>query len=117
MIRRPPRSTLFPYTTLFRSVAEQRRDALAQIHVLSPRAGEHRSQLAVRERAHERDDARHPPDDEQQARSMDLAEDLRRDDEDPRPDHRTDDEGGGVEPGDRLDEIGLRLLGGGHVAR
>src|SRR2546426_8228020 len=25
MIRRPPRSTLFPYTTLFRSVAEQRR--------------------------------------------------------------------------------------------
>src|SRR3989337_4273640 len=23
MIRRPPRSTLFPYTTLFRSVAEQ----------------------------------------------------------------------------------------------
>src|SRR5258707_11910839 len=25
MIRRPPRSTLFPYTTLFRSVARQRR--------------------------------------------------------------------------------------------
>src|SRR2546430_4250408 len=25
MIRRPPRSTLFPYTTLFRSVAEPRR--------------------------------------------------------------------------------------------
>src|SRR3712207_7375281 len=25
MIRRPPRSTLFPYTTLFRSVAEQLR--------------------------------------------------------------------------------------------
>src|SRR3712207_7940566 len=32
MIRRPPRSTLFPYTTLFRSVGEQRaqdRDDLA----------------------------------------------------------------------------------------
>src|SRR3712207_8471757 len=28
MIRRPPRSTLFPYTTLFRS----RRDALASVH-------------------------------------------------------------------------------------
>src|SRR3712207_7321906 len=28
MIRRPPRSTLFPYTTLFRSVREQRVDAL-----------------------------------------------------------------------------------------
>src|SRR2546421_8240668 len=25
MIRRPPRSTLFPYTTLFRSVRDQRR--------------------------------------------------------------------------------------------
>src|SRR2546426_10550296 len=31
MIRRPPRSTLFPYTTLFRSLVTQarRRDALA----------------------------------------------------------------------------------------
>src|SRR3712207_7659238 len=27
MIRRPPRSTLFPYTTLFRSVAHRRRRA------------------------------------------------------------------------------------------
>src|SRR2546430_11188788 len=27
MIRRPPRSTLFPYTTLFRSVGTQRREA------------------------------------------------------------------------------------------
>src|SRR5882762_10760538 len=26
MIRRPPRSTLFPYTTLFRSIAEHQRD-------------------------------------------------------------------------------------------
>src|SRR3712207_8976050 len=29
MIRRPPRSTLFPYTTLFRSQAHRRRDAAA----------------------------------------------------------------------------------------
>src|SRR5258707_10000419 len=29
MIRRPPRSTLFPYTTLFRSAAEGRRDSAA----------------------------------------------------------------------------------------
>src|SRR2546430_5202726 len=28
MIRRPPRSTLFPYTTLFRSVHQDRRHAL-----------------------------------------------------------------------------------------
>src|SRR3712207_7014556 len=33
MIRRPPRSTLFPYTTLFRSVGERRR------RHLPPRAG------------------------------------------------------------------------------
>src|SRR5438270_8753278 len=30
MIRRPPRSTLFPYTTLFRSVDRRRNDAVAQ---------------------------------------------------------------------------------------
>src|SRR2546426_7055796 len=33
MIRRPPRSTLFPYTTLFRSLRRQRLD-LMQIHNL-----------------------------------------------------------------------------------
>src|SRR3712207_7876036 len=33
MIRRPPRSTLFPYTTLFRSaVSERRRDCAARSH-------------------------------------------------------------------------------------
>src|SRR2546429_6358055 len=34
MIRRPPRSTLFPYTTLFRSLA-------AAVHHLERREGEH----------------------------------------------------------------------------
>src|SRR2546422_11132586 len=29
MIRRPPRSTLFPYTTLFRSSADEQLDAIA----------------------------------------------------------------------------------------
>src|SRR5256885_4219775 len=37
MIRRPPRSTLFPYTTLFRSSAA--RDAWTRIAALPPRAG------------------------------------------------------------------------------
>src|SRR5688572_31159348 len=32
MIRRPPRSTLFPYTTLFRSVREQPVEARADQH-------------------------------------------------------------------------------------
>src|SRR5258708_37699395 len=30
MIRRPPRSTLFPYTTLFRSLGAEARDALGR---------------------------------------------------------------------------------------
>src|SRR5947207_7420634 len=48
MIRRPPRSTLFPYTTLFRSVAERAR--LAQIaEVLNRRwrVGEERRQVGI----------------------------------------------------------------------
>src|SRR5256885_9492929 len=32
MIRRPPRSTLFPYTTLFRSIARGIRDAVLAPH-------------------------------------------------------------------------------------
>src|SRR2546422_1542389 len=31
MIRRPPRSTLFPYTTLFRSLVRQRRELVVQL--------------------------------------------------------------------------------------
>src|SRR2546422_5573651 len=50
MIRRPPRSTLFPYTTLFRSV---RRRHTARRH--GPRVGPRRGrQLAVVEHADER---------------------------------------------------------------
>src|SRR5436305_9217867 len=61
MIRRPPRSTLFPYTTLFRS----RRRAIARVrellregdvrvlerlvvHVVPPRSEEHTSELQSR---------------------------------------------------------------------
>src|SRR5690349_24125075 len=35
MIRRPPRSTLFPYTTLFRSVVDHRVDELPVAHALA----------------------------------------------------------------------------------
>src|SRR5258707_6715957 len=34
MIRRPPRSTLFPYTTLFRSLQEAARPSLIVVHGL-----------------------------------------------------------------------------------
>src|SRR3712207_8883301 len=33
MIRRPPRSTLFPYTTLFRSAGRRRRSLLAAVRL------------------------------------------------------------------------------------
>src|SRR5256885_8718544 len=43
MIRRPPRSTLFPYTTLFRSGIEMRRDFGAiMIFAWRPHHGRHR---------------------------------------------------------------------------
>src|SRR3712207_8349304 len=38
MIRRPPRSTLFPYTTLFRSPGQTRRDGRGIQKVLHPAA-------------------------------------------------------------------------------
>src|SRR5256712_14130452 len=36
MIRRPPRSTLFPYTTLFRSLLRPRSRRRRLVHVLQP---------------------------------------------------------------------------------
>src|SRR2546422_7700627 len=59
MIRRPPRSTLFPYTTLFRSLSARgaRRDRVCRIvtksaegasHALEQRSEEHTSELQSR---------------------------------------------------------------------
>src|SRR6202023_4064170 len=50
MIRRPPRSTLFPYTTLFRSSKVRRTPRLAVSRIISrmalpPRSEEHTSEL------------------------------------------------------------------------
>jgi len=39
MIRRPPRSTLFPYTTLFRSALGEQADYLAPIRREEERTG------------------------------------------------------------------------------
>src|SRR2546427_9528467 len=47
MIRRPPRSTLFPYTTLFRSLAEVVNRAHAR-GAARPRIGDHRDVAEVR---------------------------------------------------------------------
>src|SRR3712207_8370126 len=44
MIRRPPRSTLFPYTTLFRSDVELLCDALGEVRV-RPAGEEHQAPL------------------------------------------------------------------------
>src|SRR3712207_9365524 len=40
MIRRPPRSTLFPYTTLFRSVEHERHVDATLLHGLTRRSDE-----------------------------------------------------------------------------
>src|SRR3712207_8407511 len=48
MIRRPPRSTLFPYTTLFRSLANQVLGTAEQIPVLSDEVGGPRHQSGSR---------------------------------------------------------------------
>src|SRR5256885_8369411 len=48
MIRRPPRSTLFPYTTLFRSWGPRSaayRSPSLRCHIISPRSEEHTSEL------------------------------------------------------------------------
>src|SRR5438445_7295989 len=56
MIRRPPRSTLFPYTTLFRSLAWERRRASGheqpariRAKASAPRSEEHTSELQSRQ--------------------------------------------------------------------
>src|SRR6266700_7098977 len=53
MIRRPPRSTLFPYTTLFRSPSARRPGAAPRGHRLwagtGTRSEEHTSELQSRE--------------------------------------------------------------------
>src|SRR2546422_6413184 len=53
MIRRPPRSTLFPYTTLFRSrrghaQIEQHSVDTARVQRVQPRSEEHTSELQSR---------------------------------------------------------------------
>src|SRR5947209_15223400 len=57
MIRRPPRSTLFPYTTLFRSAASSRPDAsndsaqacIRRLGATYARSEEHTSELQSRQ--------------------------------------------------------------------
>src|SRR5438309_6414002 len=53
MIRRPPRSTLFPYTTLFRSPAAARAVVGAVVRV-RPRRGDDRDAAAGAARSHRR---------------------------------------------------------------
>src|SRR2546426_3610204 len=67
MIRRPPRSTLFPYTTLFRS--------------------KHRGELAIRERAEQRHHAGQEPHEQQHTRRADLPQDVGGHDENAGSDH------------------------------
>src|SRR5256886_10890154 len=59
MIRRPPRSTLFPYTTLFRSRVDLRERAVPTLRIVArvgrPRVGRGlRQQRGIQSLAHER---------------------------------------------------------------
>src|SRR2546422_4279397 len=54
MIRRPPRSTLFPYTTLFRSPVEAARER----HLVEPRRAAERERLADQRQGDEAVDPR-----------------------------------------------------------
>src|SRR2546428_5083220 len=46
MIRRPPRSTLFPYTTLFRSICRRRQPAVSQSASIASRCATSRRRCA-----------------------------------------------------------------------
>src|SRR2546430_17454720 len=77
MIRRPPRSTLFPYTTLFRSPGEEHQVGRL-LRVLRGRDGEHAPPRWVR--------LRHPEPEERQRRlDEDSAPELSRAEDDERP--------------------------------
>src|SRR2546426_2039616 len=55
MIRRPPRSTLFPYTTLFRSIGEERNEHVLRIDAFlraEPTAGVRRDDAHARSEEH-----------------------------------------------------------------
>src|SRR6266702_2519451 len=97
-------------------VAEQRRDRFAQIDVVAAGLWVHRRELAIRQRTEQGHDSRQHPHEQQQAGGMDLPQDVGRHDEDAGSDHRSDDEGGGVEPRNRPDELDPLGLdgGGGH---
>src|SRR2546426_4861400 len=71
MIRRPPRSTLFPYTTLFRSLRGRDRDHDDVVLVLAPRA----LALAVEHADHREGDLLDPDD---LAGGLRLAEEVER---------------------------------------
>src|SRR2546430_12297241 len=51
MIRRPPRSTLFPYTTLFRSASSRRPPGDRKLYRQIPETGMNKDLLSVDERS------------------------------------------------------------------
>src|SRR3712207_7502296 len=51
MIRRPPRSTLFPYTTLFRSPRQRGRGGASRLRRRNHRVGQQQLRRAVGDRA------------------------------------------------------------------
>src|SRR5688572_32744398 len=74
MIRRPPRSTLFPYTTLFRSVGNERLEALHRF--LLQRGGELDDDEVFRRPGHRRRHLDHVQQRELRVRSEEHTSEL-----------------------------------------
>src|SRR5688572_31139071 len=76
MIRRPPRSTLFPYTTLFRSVQQGKgrgREGRQRIeHEEAQRDPRRRRRLALRRRVRDRVQPVHPAADRSEEHTSEL---------------------------------------------
>src|SRR5258706_9374245 len=75
MIRRPPRSTLFPYTTLFRSHVARRRDA-ARVHRLLGAHVVRRAEAGVRRRLRRHADLPRDAEDDGEHRSEEHTSEL-----------------------------------------
>src|SRR3712207_7064901 len=71
MIRRPPRSTLFPYTTLFRSQLETERE---RAEILSQTSGSQELEERISELEQQLEDAQRKREEDQQTHQLQVEE-------------------------------------------
>ena len=93
----------------------ERAVGFAQINVLSARSRHHGGQFAVAQGADEGERAGEEPHDQEPAGRTDLPRNVRRNDEDARPDHRAGDNHDGIQQAKPLNEFIVRAGGGSRV--